>query len=124
MLNLIRELASSFDNQILYARMKDGVPVQFFENKKDFTSLQISFLYWLEIYHGLYSSLSTDNPYLNDAVISDEVRCDSYLKHRGKLLKELADRDKPINSNRNPRKRKKGIPVPGIPTVCYRPRGE
>jgi len=120
MSDLIRKLTSSFEQQILYARLKDGVPIEFFENKKDFTELQISYLYWLEIYSGLYSSLSTDTPYLNEGVITDEIRCDAYLKHRKKLIQEYEEIRRPRTNNL--RKKRKGMPVPGVPTVVYRPK--
>lgn len=117
MSNLLRELASSIEQQILYARLKDGVDIELCKNKKDFSELQISYMYWLEVYNGLYSSLSTDTPYLNDNVITNEIRCDAYLKHRKKLIKEHEEINRPST---NSRKKKKGVPVRGIPTVVYR----
>lgn len=117
--NLLRKLASSFESQILYARQKDGMSVEFFNNKKDFTGLQLSFMFWLEIYHGLYNSLSTDTHYLNQAVIDNETRCDAYLKHRIKLQKEIVDREKPVNQQN--KKKKKGVRIPGL-SVCFTPK--
>lgn len=124
MSNLLRDLASSFETQIVYSRMKDGFPVEFFENKKDFTALQTSYMYWLEVYHGLYTSLSSDNYYLNVKVINNQIRCDAYLKCRAKLNKEMEDRNQPINNTNNvrhPKRKTTKMRVPGIPTVCYRP---
>ena len=122
--DLIRKLASSFDSQIIYARAKDGISVEFFENKKDFTGLQIMFMYWLELYNGLYGSISENSNYLNDAVIQDDTRCDAYLKYRIKLQEET-ERQKEYNNNNkvnNNKKNKKTVMIPGL-SVCMRQKG-
>lgn len=117
----IRELASSFEYQMLYARMQDGLDVEFFVNKKDFTENQLTFLYWLQVYHGLYQSLSMDEPYLNDEVIKNPIRCDAYLRFRKKLKDEKMniENNRHNNSFRNNKKGRK-VPVSGIPTVVYK----
>lgn len=120
--NLLRELSHSLESQILYARLKDGMPIEFFENKKDFTTLQISYMFWLELYHGLYTSLSMNPYYLNQDVINNEIRCDAYLKHRVKLEKEIADTKNPTNNNPKNRKNKPKVLIPKL-SVCYKPRG-
>jgi hypothetical protein len=91
--NPIRALAKSRHWQIVYSRSKELAQVGLFQNQHDFTPLQVSFLQWLEIYHGLELDLVSNKPHLSREVIDDGIRCDAYLHWReitaGKDEKEL-----------------------------------
>lgn len=93
--NSIRELAKSYYWQTIYARSKEHADISLFNNKTDFTPLQINFLQWLEIYHSLELDLSMKKEYLSREVINDSIRCDAYIYWRnlisGKSEKELED---------------------------------
>lgn len=53
-----------------------------FENKIDYTPLQIQFLQWLEIYHSLEVDLATKKSHISREVIDDDIRTDAYLYWR------------------------------------------
>lgn len=80
--NSIRELARSHHWQIVYSRSKEIAGISLFENQTDFTPVQIAFLQWLEIYHGLEVDLAMKEPYITREVIEDDIRCDAYLQLR------------------------------------------
>ena len=83
--NQIRDLAMNFYWQRLYASSKEINGIHLFENTFNFTSFQVTFLYWLEIYHSLYRDLALgeyDN--LTENVIKDHRRCDAFLYWRQK----------------------------------------
>src|SRR5271169_1013181 len=93
--NSIRELAKSSYWQIIYSRSKEMAQIGLFENKIDFTPLQIAFLQWLEVYHSLEVDLMSKKDYLSRETIDDEIRCDAYLHWRSlisnKSEKEIKD---------------------------------
>lgn len=81
---IIRKLARSDKNQLLYIKAKDLNGIKLFKNEIDFTWIQTIFLMWLEIYHSLYQDLATGEDYLTKSVIIDDMRCDAYLLYRRK----------------------------------------
>ena len=119
----IRNLASSYEFQTMYSRMKDGLPVEFFINKKDFSAYQLNLLYWLEIYSNLYKLLSEDKRFLNEEVITNTIRSDAYLKFKPQYAENNNHNNYTINNNIKNKKKKNMRTVPGIPAVCYKPRG-
>ena len=96
--NSIRTLARSSYWQTVYSRSKEHASIGIFQNTEDFTPLQIHFLQWLEVYHGLEIDLSMKKEFLTREVIEDDIRCDAYLHWRnliaGKSEKELAEMTK------------------------------
>ena len=81
----IRKLAQMSQYQNLYEASKNCANIQIFENVSNFSGIQARFLYWLQIYSMLYEEfLKHEDPFLTEAVISDDVRCDAYLMRRYK----------------------------------------
>lgn len=95
----LRKLAQSYKYQILYSRAKDLGTLKLFRNDSDLTSIQIRFLYWLEIYSSLYSDLASDKDFIDEDIIKDNLRCEAYLLlreiERKKSMKEQLDTGKP-----------------------------
>jgi hypothetical protein len=80
----LRTLAKSNYWQSLY-NAAEKLGVQLFENDKNFSGLQVRFLYWLSIYSKLYEELSThEDTLLTEKVIDSEFRTDCYLTYRSK----------------------------------------
>lgn len=77
--NPIRQLARSTKWQILYARSKENAGIKLFSNESDFTTLQVIFLQWLEIYRSLEIELATDPSKISREIIDDDLRTDAYL---------------------------------------------
>lgn len=83
----IRALARSEYWQILFRSSKEIDGVHLFENNKNFSGLQLLFLYWLKVYAMLYEELASqewDNLY--PETISDDVICDAFLYWRGREI--------------------------------------
>ena len=76
-------------------------------------------MYWLEVYNGLYSSMSDDNNFLNNEVIANDVRCDAYLKHGIKFQQKNRDRQNNNDNLRKPKKNKKSVMISNL-SVCRR----
>lgn len=94
---IIRKLARSDKNQLLYLKAKDLNGIKLFKNEIDFSWIQMIFLMWLEIYHNLYHDLATGTDYLSKSVIIDDMRCDAFLLYR-RRTKNLKDKTKIDNS--------------------------
>jgi hypothetical protein len=114
--NPIRILARSNYWQTLYVRAKELSSLKLFNNETDLTFFQIIFLQWLEIYHSLYVDLSSDNKYLTENIIKDEIRADAYLYYRKKRREnKLFDKQERKAENRKE--------APGkIPSVTFKKR--
>jgi len=70
--------------QGLYRNAKE-LNLQLFDNNKDFSVLQVKFIYWLSVYDMLYEELGKhEDDYLTENVIKHELRCDAYLIYRNK----------------------------------------
>lgn len=79
----IRALAKSFYWQNLYRSSKDCGSIRLFDNATAYSSIQVSFLYWLRVYAMLYEELSNKEwDYLDEYMIKDDVRCDAFLHYR------------------------------------------
>jgi len=81
--NPLRILARSPRWQILYSRSKEIGSLRLFNNDRDFTPLQLSFLQWLEVYSSLETDLAMKEKYISRDVIEDDYRTDAYLYVRG-----------------------------------------
>jgi len=79
--NPLRTLARSNEYQTLYSRAKD-LGFELFDNNKDLSKLQITFLNLLETYSSLYQDVSMGEEFIDDDVIKDDIRCDAYLVYR------------------------------------------
>ena len=92
--SLLKKLAKSVKYQVLYARSKEISGINLFYNNVDFTTVQILFLQWLEIYHSLYVDIAMNKAYINEDVIKDELRVEAYLYYRNTLKEEEKDNKK------------------------------
>ena len=110
--NALRTLARSTRWQILYARSKEVSGIHLFNNTKDFTSLQIAFLQWLEIYSSLEMDLALKEKHISRKVIADDYRVDAYLYYR-----EHHDKTK---DTKNSEPQEGYEPPPDIPGVVFR----
>ena len=96
MIESLRKLALSNHWQFLYSKAKEMNNIRLFKNTIDFSKIQILFLQYLEMYANLYHDLATKNyqkdsakdyaylNYINEEVITDSLRCDSYLLYKSK----------------------------------------
>ncbi len=82
--SLLRKLAKSNRYQLLYNRAKELGTLRLFNNDNDLTKIQITFLYYLELYSSLYKDLGSREPYISEEVINDETRCDAYILWRSR----------------------------------------
>lgn len=78
-LKMIRNLAKSNKYQALYSRVKEIGSLKLFHNECDLSEAQRWFLYFLEIYHSLYTDLYMEKEYISQEVIDDDIRTDAYL---------------------------------------------
>jgi hypothetical protein len=93
----LRELAKSYYWQSMYNRAKDlhGV-IELFENKRDFSLIQLLFLQYLEQISGLYHDYYMGEKLLCVETINDEIRANAYL-----FYKEKNKGDKQIQTHIN-----------------------
>ena len=83
--NKLRSLAKSNYYQNLFNASQKCYGIGLFQNKTNFTSMQVRFLYWLNIYDMLYVELTKhEDDCLSQAVIDDFDRTDAYLVYRNK----------------------------------------
>ena len=107
---LVRKLARSDKYQILYARAKELGNIKLFKNDIDISKLQITFLYWLEIYNSLYTDLAMNEKWINEDVIESDLRVEAYLLLRRKLREEKKEGKETDN---------KSTSDGGIPSVIF-----
>lgn len=91
MLSALRRIARSVKYQNLYTRAKELNHIRLFENDTDFSYLQSLFLYYLELYHSLYTALAQGEPNLSEEVLTDDIRTDAYLLWRNKAKNKKTD---------------------------------
>jgi len=98
----LRKLARSVYWQNFYVQAKELGNLDLFANKFQLSKIQIYFLHWLSVYNSLYMDISSDEDYISEEVIEDDIRADAYLfwrrtakdKHREK--KEERDTSNPL----------------------------
>jgi len=111
----LRKLARSNYWQNLYRASQKCSSLSLFSNFKDYSGIQVKFLYWLQVYQMLYDELSTfEDNLLTEQVIENDFRTDAYLMHRSKKQEFLWKkyRQDEADSRRKAR-RKKGFKNPG-----------
>lgn len=81
----LRILAKSYYWQALFNRAKT-LPgcIELFENKKDFSLIQMLFLQYLESISNLYSCLSMGEQLLCEETINDELRARAFEVYKSK----------------------------------------
>jgi len=110
----LRKLARSTTYQNLYTMAKELSCVQLFKNTREFSKIQLEFLYWLVTYDRLYSELaSRDNKYLTKEIIENDFYCDCYLIWERKKKPKLEDKEE-NNEVKNGRKIDRTSDVPSM----------
>ena len=99
--NPLRTLARSHEYQTLYIRAKD-LGFRLFDNVKNLSKLQITFLNLLETYASLYQDVAMGEKYIDENVIKDDIRCDAYLTFKRKSRKDKKLHSKKQNNTKNP----------------------
>lgn len=112
----IRKLAKSHKYQVLFNRAKDISGIQLFNNKTEFSYIQILFLHWLNIYNTLFMDLLRKEEYITEDVINDPIRVDAYLIYRSKV------QSKKETSKDYITKKKEKVQAPGIPKILFTPK--
>lgn len=101
---LVRELAKSDYFQSIYSLSKERSDFCLFENKRDFTNLQIMFLKYLNFYSTIYTDIALGD--VTDIVLDNHIYEDSYIMYKNKSdsgkLKENKTKDKniPVSGSR------------------------
>lgn len=111
----LRTLAKSSYWQSLYKASQKCANISLFNNREDFSALQVRFLYWLEVYSLLYEELSTFvDDRLTEKVIANDFRTDAYLAYRNKKYEFLWRKHRQEEKEaRLKSRRKKGFTHPG-----------
>lgn len=113
--DILRKIARRDLDQIIYVRAKE-LNIKLFKNNYNLSKTQVQYLYWLEVYNGLYTDLAMGEDYMYEDLIDDDLRCEAYLLLRGKLRKDKKYKerlDKEINKNET-----------GIPTIIFKNKGK
>jgi len=93
--NPLRKLARSIEYQNLFIMAKEMSGIQLFENIRDFSKIQLDFLFWLSLYNRFYQELAIgDNKYLTKEIIDNDLYCECYLIWERKRKPHLKDKDK------------------------------
>jgi len=95
----LRKLAKTDKFQILYNRAKELGTLKLFKNTYDLTKIQTFFLYYLELYSGLYRDLNAKEPYISEEVIDDDIRTDAYVLWR-RTLKHKEQQNKKVDKGK------------------------
>ena len=109
---LLRKLARSHQWQSLYVRCKDIGSFRLFANDFDLSEIQRRFLMWLEIYNSLYMDLRTEEDFISEDVIKDDIRTECYLLYKSKKKKGMKKNEKKSN--------RKIDNTHGIPSVIFK----
>jgi len=75
----LRKLARSIYWQNYYVQAKELGSLELFINKYPLSKIQMTFLHWLSVYNSLYMDLATNEDYVSEEVIEDDIRADAYL---------------------------------------------
>lgn len=111
---ILRKVARSTKWQLLYNKAKElAGSIKLFNNVLDLTKEQIWLLYYCELYSSLYTDIATNESYISEDVIVDDLRTDAYVLYRNeKRKKEFKNR----LDNKNQESKSTG----GIPRVIFR----
>lgn len=117
----LRQLARSAKYQNLFSLAKEIPGIQLFENVKDFSKIQLDFLFWLTTYNRLYQELAIgDNHYLTKEIIENDVWCECYLIWERKRKAEIMEQEKPgKGGNRRNKKRQATTNDTRVPSIVF-----
>lgn len=97
----IRQLARSTYWQNLYSRAKE-LHLNLFENTSDLSKIQITFLYFLEIYNSIYTDIAMGDCVMTYEKLESDIITDAYLTYKRFKTKNRDKKGKnkkrPINS--------------------------
>jgi len=96
LITAVRSLAKSPYWQAVYSFSKEQ-GCNMFDNQRDFTNLQITFINYLEFYASLHMDVAMNE--ITDIIFEDEIYEDAYAYYR-RHKKEKADK-KPAPENQN-----------------------
>lgn len=83
----IRNLAKSEYWQTLWRASKESNSVDLFNNKSNFSGLQLLFIHYLQVYAMLYEELQNKEwPNLYEETINDHTHCDAFLYYRSREI--------------------------------------
>lgn len=99
----LRRLAKSYYWQTVYNQSKEISCIDLFENKKDFSDIQITFLNYLNFYCSL--SLDIAMGEVDEIIYKDFIYEDAYMYYRRK--KSMIDNSEEYVQKREPRRTKK-----------------
>lgn len=95
----IRELAKSNKFQTIYIGSKEGT-LNLFNNKSDYTDLQILFINYLSFYNNLYLDIATSE--VEEIVLKDHIYEDAWTYYKRKQkVKELVDSKNKLKKSGN-----------------------
>jgi len=81
----LRKIARSTYWQNLFQSSKELSNICLFSNNMNFSGIQVLFLYWLKVYSSVYEDLNNkEYDFLDEDLIKDDVRLDSFLYWRSK----------------------------------------
>ena len=100
MIKALRKIARSNKYQLIYNRAKEISNIKLFKNNINFTSVQLLFLHWLEVYSVLYMDLATNKNMLTEEIINDDLRAEAYLiwKNNNRKNKDKTNKTRKVIS--------------------------
>ncbi len=107
----LRKLARNNYYQNLYSMAKELGNIKFFDNEKDFTEIQISFLSWMNVYNSLFIDLGSGEENISEEIIKDSIRVDAYLLWRRHKRENSGDKHKNKEIKDN---------ISGIPSIRFK----
>jgi len=84
----LRVLARGRKWQTIFTLAKEIHNIKLFENNIDLTPIQLLFLEYLQVYYNLYIDISMGEEHIDEDVMNDWLRVDSYLYYKSKKRKE------------------------------------
>jgi hypothetical protein len=81
----VRRLAKSSYYQSLFHFCKE-LHISLFDNKKDFTNLQLNFLNYLTFYNNLFTDIALGE--ISDKILEDDIYEDAYSYYKAQAYKK------------------------------------
>lgn len=89
--NILRKIAKKSENLNLFTAAKDMHCFELFENKKDLSKLQDTFLSYLYFYSSINTDIATKR--VSEKVLTDEIFENAYAYYRNNIKEEKRDMD-------------------------------
>lgn len=106
---LLRKIAKSNYWQMLFSLFKEGSNIDLFENRREFSYLQIEFFTYLIFYNSLEFDISMGD--VNSKILDDIIYEDAYMYYKNESRKKKHSEMKKINppANIDDKYHKRGI---------------